>query len=108
VKKRKERRDSSLKKTRRPHHKKDVFKIRCYTCEKLGHYAFQCPHGKGKRKHHAHAADMEEPSSQKKEKESKHSISALEDKGFRVAFMDGQVLLWPKSSSIDSATVIGV
>jgi hypothetical protein len=35
-------------------------------------------------------------------------ISALEDKGFRVAFVDGQVLLWPKSSSIDSTTVIGV
>ena len=36
------------------------------------------------------------------------SISALEDKGFRVAFVDGQVLLWPKNSSIDKATVIGV
>jgi hypothetical protein len=36
------------------------------------------------------------------------SISALEDKGFRVAFVDGQVLLWPKSSSIDKATAIGV
>jgi hypothetical protein len=36
------------------------------------------------------------------------SISALEDKGFKVAFVDGQVLLWPKNSSIDSATVIGV
>jgi hypothetical protein len=36
------------------------------------------------------------------------SISALEDKGFRIAFVDGQVLLWPKSSSIYSATMIGV
>jgi hypothetical protein len=36
------------------------------------------------------------------------SISALEDKGFRVAFVDGQVLLWPKNSSINKATVIGV
>jgi hypothetical protein len=36
------------------------------------------------------------------------SISALEDKGFRVAFVDGQVLLWPKNSSIDKDTVIGV
>jgi hypothetical protein len=36
------------------------------------------------------------------------SISALEDKGFRVAIMDGQVLLWPKNSSMDKATVIGV
>ena len=36
------------------------------------------------------------------------SIYALEDKGFKVAFVDGQVLLWPKSSSIDSTIVIGV
>jgi hypothetical protein len=36
------------------------------------------------------------------------SISALEDKGFRVAFVDGQVLLWPKNSNIDSTTMIGV
>jgi hypothetical protein len=28
-------------------------------------------------------------------------ISSLEDKGFRVAFVDGQVLLWPKNSNID-------
>jgi hypothetical protein len=36
------------------------------------------------------------------------SISSLEDKGFRVDFMDDQVFLWPKSSSIDKAAVIGV
>jgi hypothetical protein len=36
------------------------------------------------------------------------SISTLENKGFRVAFVDGQVLLWPKNSSINKATVIGV
>jgi hypothetical protein len=40
------------------------------------------------------------------------SISSFDDKGFRVAFVDGQVLLWPKSSSIDSSidstTLIGV
>jgi len=36
------------------------------------------------------------------------SISASEDKGYRVAFVDGHVLAWPKESSIDSAGVIGV
>jgi hypothetical protein len=36
------------------------------------------------------------------------STSTLEDKGYRVSFMNGQVLVWPKGSSIDSATVIGV
>ena len=71
--KRKERRNTSLKKTRRlvPDHKKDVSKIRCFNCKKLGHFSFQCPQGKGKRKHHAHVADMEESTSQKKTKESK-------------------------------------
>ena len=29
------------------------------------------------------------------------SISALEDKGYRVAFVDGQVLVWPKGLIID-------
>lgn len=32
----------------------------------------------------------------------------MEDKGQRVAFVDGTVLVWPKGSSIDSTAVIGV
>jgi hypothetical protein len=36
------------------------------------------------------------------------SISALEDKGYRVAFVDGQVFIWPKDSNIDATKVIGV
>ena len=36
------------------------------------------------------------------------SISCLEDKGERVAFIDGKVLVWGKDSSIDKARVIGV
>lgn len=36
------------------------------------------------------------------------SISCLEDKGERVAFVDGKVLVWGKGSSIDKARVIGV
>ena len=36
------------------------------------------------------------------------SISGLEKKGFRVAFVDGQVLMWPKGKTIDDAIVIGV
>ena len=35
------------------------------------------------------------------------SISALDKKGFRVAFIDGQVLTWPKGKSIEDAIVIG-
>jgi len=36
------------------------------------------------------------------------SISCLEDKGDRVAFVDGKGLVWPKASSIDDARVIEI
>jgi len=35
------------------------------------------------------------------------SISAMEDKGYAVAFVDGKVLAWPKGLSLDSTEVIG-
>jgi hypothetical protein len=35
------------------------------------------------------------------------SISFLEDKGNRIAFIDGKVLSWHKDSSIENARVIG-
>ena len=35
------------------------------------------------------------------------SISTLNAKGMRVAFIDGQVLMWPKGENIDDAIVIG-
>ena len=34
------------------------------------------------------------------------SISALDKKGYRVAFIDGQVLMWPKGKSIEDVVVI--
>jgi hypothetical protein len=71
VKKRKERREVSPKKAKRPRYKKDASKVRCYNCKKLGHYASQCPHKDEQGKHHAHAADIEESTPQEKEKESK-------------------------------------
>ena len=36
------------------------------------------------------------------------SILGLEKKGFRVVFMDGQVLMWPKGNTIDDAIMIGI
>jgi hypothetical protein len=35
------------------------------------------------------------------------SISCLEDKGNKIAFMDGKVLSWHKNSSIEDARIIG-
>jgi hypothetical protein len=35
------------------------------------------------------------------------SISALYKKGLRVAFIDGEVLMWPKGKTIEDAIVIG-
>ena len=35
------------------------------------------------------------------------SISALDAKGMRVAFVDGQVLMWPNGKCFDDAVVIG-
>jgi hypothetical protein len=39
-----------------PDKKKDVLKIRCYNCQKLGHFSYDCSQGKGKRKYQAHVA----------------------------------------------------
>ena len=36
------------------------------------------------------------------------SISAIDKKGFRVSFVDGEVLMWPKGKTIDDAVVIGI
>jgi hypothetical protein len=34
-------------------------------------------------------------------------ISALDKKGFRVAFIDAEVIMWPKGKTIEDAVVIG-
>jgi hypothetical protein len=43
-----------------PDKKRDVSKIRCYNYQKLGHFSYDCPQGKGKRKHQAQVAEEEE------------------------------------------------
>ena len=35
------------------------------------------------------------------------SISALDAKGIRVSFVNGQVLMWPRGKTIEDATIIG-
>jgi hypothetical protein len=49
-----------------PNKKKDVSKIRCYNCQKLRHFSYDCPQGKGKRKYQAHVAEEEESPPSKK------------------------------------------
>ena len=34
-------------------------------------------------------------------------ILALDKKGFKVSFIDGQVLMWPKVKNIEDAIIIG-
>ena len=49
--------------------RKDLSRIKCYTCDEVGHYARECPINKNvshkkkgnKRRHHAHAAEDDEP-----------------------------------------------
>jgi hypothetical protein len=36
------------------------------------------------------------------------SISTLEEKGFKVAFIDGEVMIWSKGKTLDDSIVIGV
>jgi hypothetical protein len=36
------------------------------------------------------------------------SISTLDEKGYRVEFIDGKVLMWPRGNTFDDAVVIGV
>ena len=35
------------------------------------------------------------------------SISALDKKGYRVSFIDGQVLMWSKGKTLENVVVIG-
>ena len=46
--------------------KKDVSMIICYNCQKLEHFSYDCPQGKGKIKYQAHVAEEEESPPSKK------------------------------------------
>jgi hypothetical protein len=36
------------------------------------------------------------------------SISTLDEKGYKVSFVDGQVLMWPRGKNFDDVAMIGV
>ena len=62
---------------------RDLFKLRCFTCNERGHYARECPRNKivshkkkgNKRRHHAHVAEDDEPSTKRIRQESDDSSS---------------------------------
>ena len=84
----------SKKRKRRSHHprgkhshkdntRKDVSKIRCYTCDEVEHFARNCPKRQNKKKsnkrrHQAHAAEDNEPSKKRTRYESEDSSSEEE------------------------------
>ena len=66
--------------------RKDLSRIKCYTCDEKGHYARECPRNKNvslkkkgnKRRHHAHATEDDEPSTKRTRYESEDSSSDKE------------------------------
>ena len=64
-------------------HQKGSSKLRCYTCDEIGHFSRHCPMNmngskkkkNSKRKHHAHIAEDDDPPRKKVKQESEDSSS---------------------------------
>jgi hypothetical protein len=62
--------------------KKDVSNIKCYNCQKLGHFSYDYSQGKGKRKHQAHVAEEEEYPPSKK------ALAEIKDYALKLKIVD--------------------
>ena len=77
--------------------RKDPSKLRCYTCDEIGHFAKDYPKNKShshkkkgkKRRHHAYAAEDDEPSKKRSRYESEYSSS--EDEYVLISSLIGNI-----------------
>ena len=86
--------------------RKDLSRIICYTCDEAGHYAINCPKKQklmkrsNKRRHHAHAAEDDEPSRKRSRYESEDS--SREDEYVLIFALTGNITHGSDDWIIDS------
>ena len=89
-------------------HQKGSSKLRCYTCDEIGHFARNYPMNKNgskkkkksKRKHHAHTAEDDDPPRKRVKQESEDSSS--EDEYVSISALIGTVTHGSKDWIINS------
>ena len=91
------RRNPHYSKGKNSHNRKDLSRLRCYTCDEKGHSAKDYPKSKNhshknkgnKRIHHDHAAEDDEPSRKKSRYESEYFSS--EDEYVLIYVLTGNI-----------------